>query len=248
MGISPSYYYDLISDPTGAATKARKSLGKCVDCGKAIRSDSPARGNPTRCADCAKAHASATKKWTRKAIIAAIQRWNARYGSPPTAQAWNVAQSSPNDLARFRAGDYPHHSTIVRVFGRWSEAIVAAGFECKHKNAGRPRIPVSPADMQVALGMRVHGASYREIGERFQITPATMRQRFRRYDSKNGGTMATSLSAETVLEREIKRFEDRRNRAETEARAAEEQATRLRAALAALQPQNGKTNLQTVKR
>lgn len=49
---------------------------------------------------------------------------------------------------------------------------------------------------------------------------------------------ASALSAQTVIEREIQRFEDRRQRAEEAAKDAAQQADRLRAALAALT--NGK--------
>ena len=43
-----------------------------------------------------------------------------------------------------------------------------------------------------------------------------------------------TLSAEDVLKREIKRFEERARRAETELREATEQSNRLKRALAAL--------------
>lgn len=46
--------------------------------------------------------------------------------------------------------------------------------------------------------------------------------------------MPTSLKAETVLEREIARFEDRKARAEADAKDAAEQVERLKIALATL--------------
>lgn len=56
-------------------------------------------------------------RWTREAIIAAIQRWAELYGEPPKQRAWS------------RGGaDHPSSSRVKQVFETWSAAIVGAGF------------------------------------------------------------------------------------------------------------------------
>lgn len=55
--------------------------------------------------------------WSKEEIIAAIQRWNAEYGSPPTANEWAK-----------RTVGFPSASTVAKHFGSWASGIEAAGF------------------------------------------------------------------------------------------------------------------------
>src|SRR5258708_338349 len=91
LGITPKYVSELLHDPSGALGRARKTKRNCIDCGTAIRSDSPSRNPQLRCFQCSIAYRKATAKWTKQAIIEAIHRWNKQYGRPPVSADWNVA-------------------------------------------------------------------------------------------------------------------------------------------------------------
>lgn len=70
----------------------------------------------------------AGRQWSHDTIVQAIRDWVVLYGETPSATDWNV--STPwCDVERFRAGDWPHLSTVQYHFGSWNKAIEAAGFE-----------------------------------------------------------------------------------------------------------------------
>ncbi len=75
--------------------------------------------------------------WTREAIIQAIHDWTSAYGEPPRATDWRPATAlrngQPERAARFSEGLWPHASTVLKRFGRWNEAIYAAGYEPRMK-------------------------------------------------------------------------------------------------------------------
>ena len=83
--------------------------------------------------------------WTREAIIDAIHDWTDTYGEPPRATDWRPATAlrngQPERAARFSEGLWPHASTVLKRFGRWNDAIYAAGYEPRMKRRrrnGRP--------------------------------------------------------------------------------------------------------------
>jgi hypothetical protein len=57
-------------------------------------------------------------EWDRDSIVAAIRAWERTYGHPPTQREW---QPAPDGC--------PNQYTVLREFGSWGDAIVAAGFE-----------------------------------------------------------------------------------------------------------------------
>lgn len=75
--------------------------------------------------------------WTREAIIEAIHNWTSTYGEPPRATDWRPATAlrngQPERAARFSEGLWPHASTVLKRFGRWNDAIYAAGYEPRMK-------------------------------------------------------------------------------------------------------------------
>jgi hypothetical protein len=112
------------------AARERKSLygGRCVDCGrKTSHGNARYPGPCKRCRDCRVACKHANKKWTTESVVAAIHRFAAEHGRPPTASEWMVA-----DPAR----GYPPASSVHEANGNnpsapfryWADAIVAAGF------------------------------------------------------------------------------------------------------------------------
>lgn len=57
-------------------------------------------------------------RWTRAAIIEAIQRWARDHGGlPPTTGEW-----------KFGGEDHPSYGVVKRVCGSWPDAIEEAGF------------------------------------------------------------------------------------------------------------------------
>lgn len=58
--------------------------------------------------------------WTKERIITSIQLWHKQHGHPPTWRDWSTRKGLPSD--------YPVSMTVSHVFGRWTEAIEAAGF------------------------------------------------------------------------------------------------------------------------
>ena len=86
--------------------------------------------------------------WTREAIIDAIHSWTSMYGEPPRATDWRPATAlrngQPERAERFAQGLWPHASTVLKRFGRWNDAIYAAGYEprMKRRRNGRRRARV----------------------------------------------------------------------------------------------------------
>lgn len=66
-------------------------------------------------------------RWSDEEIIQAIQAYAGKHGAPPVAHDWDVA------------GPWPNKKTVMRRFGSWGNAMVAAGFERpKPRGNGNP--------------------------------------------------------------------------------------------------------------
>jgi hypothetical protein len=67
-------------------------------------------------------------RWDAHTIAYAIVLWHRRHAKTPTVAEWE------------RAGDdHPSRQTVLRVFGSWSSAMLAAGFHPRRQ--GEPRRP-----------------------------------------------------------------------------------------------------------
>jgi len=66
--------------------------------------------------------------WTADQIIEAMIAWNHQHGRPPRRRDWTGGGAS-----------HPAGNTVYRVFGCWSAALVAAGFDASPP--GPPRRP-----------------------------------------------------------------------------------------------------------
>lgn len=99
------------------------------------------------------------QKWTEEEIVAKIREWVERYGEIPAATDWHPgdcnrsarisAARSQAWLARaerFREGEYPWPRTVQQVFGRWSEAIRAAGFQPRRESIPDLEPSIKPSD------------------------------------------------------------------------------------------------------
>lgn len=111
----------------------RRRTGTCVDCGGVTRYNGHGRESSERCASCSRAKQMGERKWTREAVIDAIQRWAAEHGRPPSASDWNYR-------SEYKTSDFPWATQVYRgsgnvnaPFAYWADAIEAAGFP-------RPRV------------------------------------------------------------------------------------------------------------
>ena len=240
LGLSNRTVSEYLLDPTGEKTRARKTRGRCADCGTPIRSDQPGKGNPKRCIECA---ALANTKWTREAVVEAIQVWAAEHGGrPPAAIDWNGVLAreygrEERDMERF-----PGSNTVQDVFGSWNAAIEAAGFEPRasfSKSAGPGSL--DPAVVAETVRLREQGLTLAEIGRRMGVTATAIRYRLISHghsrlcpDTKGGGRMAAPLKAVTALDREIERYEARAQAARDRLKEEEAVVEQLRQARAAL--------------
>lgn len=129
LGCSLSAAQEWAQDSDGYKREARKAKyrGLCVDCGLATSPSHDSSAPCARCLSCAREHVSLSATWTDETVVLAIRRWHAECGKPPSAQQWRTRG----------AGYWPPTTTAQRVFGTWSAAIRAAGFE--PNPTGRPR-------------------------------------------------------------------------------------------------------------
>lgn len=121
--VSVSTAGEWVADPTGEKRARRKARydRECVVCGGRVDGTSPGRmaGPDAVCRGCAPGF---YKVWTPDAIVCAIQEWADEHGGvPPSASDWlrDAAARGPS----------PAVTTCQNVFGSWSAAIRAAGFE-----------------------------------------------------------------------------------------------------------------------
>lgn len=120
LGISVSHAYSCLNDPDGEKTRALKESyrGTCEVCGAKTDGSSGPGKAPKRCVK----HAPRHKKWTREAIVEAIQEFEHIEGRIPYMAEWMSPETRPDWC--------PHPSQVYRAFGPggWNKAIVAAGF------------------------------------------------------------------------------------------------------------------------
>ena len=125
MGASRSAVSMWLCDPDLSRQRANRERygGTCIDCGARTDGSNGRAAAPTRCLRCRSRYQHENARWTRDVIIEAIQRFAREHGRPPTATDWR----------RSGGADHPNTTVILHVFGRWADAIEAAGFP-------RPRV------------------------------------------------------------------------------------------------------------
>lgn len=88
-------------------------------------------------------------KWSRSEVIAAIRRWNLLYGQPPAAGEWNPSMAKrlghTDRVERFYQGRWPNYRTVVKLFGGWNDAILAAGLRPRPRGGRRGQARASVA-------------------------------------------------------------------------------------------------------
>jgi transposase len=135
MGVAVQTVFAWLDDPDGSKLRERKERyrGSCVDCGAPTSGSDGRAKAPARCRACAQRRASEQARWTRASIVAAIGEFDRRYGHPPSSNDWNPVQARKLGhharAERFYAdGCWPWSGQVLKVFGRWNDAIRAAGF------------------------------------------------------------------------------------------------------------------------
>jgi len=149
VGVSKSTIYRWLRPDYAAKSRRwsreakQRRTGTCEDCGAETRYNGrTTHGASSLCLRCAQRRdAERRTVWTRARIIAAIQEWARLYGEPPAMADWNpwACEHELGDYdrpARYEAGDWPTCSWVVRRFGRWNDAIAAAGFQPRAAHGG----------------------------------------------------------------------------------------------------------------
>lgn len=116
--------------------------GTCGSCGgRTSGTRSGYSRVPKLCGDCSRRQRHNAKRWTREAIIEAIQEWERQHGRPPVATEWQ--RKDGDDSHPVLGSVYGAHGE----FATWNDAIVAAGFEPRPTGVqtpeGRARISAS---------------------------------------------------------------------------------------------------------
>ena len=121
MGIARSTAYQLLNDPHGVASQARKAKAQrpCVDCGKPCNMDGRTTEPAERCLVCSKAKQVAEARWKPAAILEAIRRWAATYGAPPQGKRLELGECrGVPRVPAWRVALLEHRSQRLRVLQR----------------------------------------------------------------------------------------------------------------------------------
>jgi len=133
VGLTHSGARNILNDPDGSKQRARRERyrGTCARCGGKTDGSCGYRSCTVHCAACAIIVQHENKRWTREAVIEAIQLWAAEHdGQPPLASEWLHASEDgrfPNRGSVYRNGKNQGHP-----FAKWADAIEAAGFPRPH--------------------------------------------------------------------------------------------------------------------
>lgn len=177
LGLSSSYVYELIHDPTGVKSAARRDSyrGTCESCGrKTFGGDGPAKA-PKLCRKCANIKQSEERHWVADLVLERIREWAQRFGEPPVATDWLRGREHRTELMDEVDEDgfayWPHPSILMREFGSWANAIEAAGF--KRPAVGGHR---SDFDHQSIVALCRQGLSDSEVARRMNCSRKTVQQ------------------------------------------------------------------------
>jgi hypothetical protein len=148
LELSRSYVRDLINDPAGSKTVARKNryrrlcpgygerAGRCGTLMDGSNGNGPSRS--TLCVECAKLRHRAEFSWQPDEVITVFQEFHRRTGRVPAAtDAMGRSPSVRRNMSAVRRAEFddsaclllPPPATVKSLFGSWGEAVRAAGYE-----------------------------------------------------------------------------------------------------------------------
>jgi hypothetical protein len=111
-------------------------------------------------------------KATPAEILQAIQRWNDRYGEPPTMADWDPYRARRIGqewrIERYDDGDWPSIKTVRNHFGRLSSAVALAGLVPRLQGQQRPQ-PGLEIDRETLLHL-----AYLRVQREGQATPLVL--------------------------------------------------------------------------
>lgn len=170
LGISRSYAFSLIHDPTGSKEKARKKsyAGVCADCGQPTDGSNGRKKAPKYCYHCAPKYAAQKRiKWTKEIILQRARDWNDIYGSPPRASDWHRTTNRTRGMVD--AGEWPWFTDVCRKFGSWGNMLEEAGFQRRRPPRSGKKIPSELMKRRLEFTQRMmnSGVPRHRIAKRF---------------------------------------------------------------------------------
>jgi len=139
LGLSRSTAHEIYSDPTGekADARRRKRHGFCADCGTTVYNGGSLP--PERCRACTDVHVDSRRRrsasakgqnmrWTDDDICAVLRRL-AEDGEPTIIRYRQVYADAPRR-------SMPSPPIVMRRFGTWNAALVAAGLPVRYPRSG----------------------------------------------------------------------------------------------------------------
>jgi hypothetical protein len=139
-GIATATIHAWLSDSDGVLLAARRRAsaqrcaGTCEGCGGPTDGSHGRENAPRLCRPCSDEE---RRIWTPDAVILAIEEWAAKYGEPPAVADWNAwgckhefhdEERAARNRRERAEGTCPDFMTVIRAFGTWNAAILAAGF------------------------------------------------------------------------------------------------------------------------
>lgn len=93
----------------------------CVDCGgPAWGYPSDPHAGPPRCLSCGQR--ASRLLWDETTILEKMAEWRDLYGTLPERLDWLPDRATPERAARFKAGRWPHYSSVQREIGSMKQA------------------------------------------------------------------------------------------------------------------------------
>ena len=128
LELSPNYVSALVNDPTGERDRLRKLnyRGTCRVCGGRTTGCNGPKKAPTMCNRCHEKERHEQRYWTQETIVEAIHSFAKEHGRRPVSTEWLYGSHG------VATDGYPNTATVLREFGKWADAIEAAGYERPH--------------------------------------------------------------------------------------------------------------------
>lgn len=170
LGISRSYAFSLIHDPTGSKEKARKKsyAGICLDCGRMTDGSNGKKKAPKYCYRCAPVHAGKRRTtWTKEVILQRAKDWNDIYGRPPRVVDWHRTTNRTKGMAD--ADKWPWFTDVCRKFGSWGNMLEEAGFQRRRPPRSGTKITSELMERRLEFTRRMmaNGVPRHRIAKRF---------------------------------------------------------------------------------